>query len=69
MKSVVVALGLLLVVLHHDLWFWDDGRLVAGFLPVGLFWHMLISVMAGGLWWLAACFAWPDELDGPEESK
>ena len=25
-----------LVVLHHDWWLWNDGRLVFGFLPIGL---------------------------------
>ena len=36
-----------LLILHHDWWFWTDGRLVFGFLPIGLAYHMLISIAAG----------------------
>ena len=53
----------LLVVLHHDWWFWSDGRLVFGFLPIGLAYHLLISVAAGALWVWAAFYAWPRELE------
>ncbi len=52
-----------LVVLHHDFWFWDDGQLVFGFLPIGLGYQMLISLGASILWTWAAVFAWPEELD------
>ena len=52
-----------LMVLHHDWWFWTDGRLLFGFLPIGLGYHVLISVAAGSLWAWAAFFAWPDHLD------
>jgi hypothetical protein len=48
-----IALGLLMI-LHHDWWFWDDGRLIFGFLPVGLAYHAMISVAAGCLWAWAA---------------
>jgi hypothetical protein len=39
-----------LIVLHHDWWFWDDGRLVFGFLPAGLAYQALISLGAAALW-------------------
>jgi hypothetical protein len=57
----------LLVVLHHDWWFWNDGRLLFGFLPVGLGYHMLISLAAAVLWGWAAWFAWPEELEDESE--
>jgi hypothetical protein len=58
----------LLVVLHHDWWFWNDARLVFGFLPIGLGYHMLISVAAGALWGWASFYAWPLEVERePEE--
>ncbi len=62
-RRVVIVLFLVLFVLHHDFWAWSDRRLVLGFLPVGLFYHALFSVAAGGLWALANHFAWPDALE------
>ena len=44
MKRLVILLGILLVVLHQDFWFWDDATLVFGFLPVGLAYHAGFSV-------------------------
>jgi|GEM_PF-345531 len=62
-RRLVVMLFALLFVLHHDFWWWADRRLVFGFLPIGLFYHALFSLVAGGLWALASQFAWPDELE------
>ena len=56
---VIFTLVLLLLVLHQDIWLWHDGRLVMGFLPVGLVWHVGISVAASLTWWLATVIAWP----------
>ena len=52
-----------LVVLHHDWWFWSNGRLLFGFLPIGLGYQMLISIAASVLWGWAALNAWPDQYD------
>ena len=60
-RKIMWGFFLLLVVLHHDWWFWTDGRLVLGFLPVGLAYQMLISLAAGLLWGWAAFYAWPAE--------
>jgi hypothetical protein len=62
-RKLMWVLFAALVVLHHDRWFWNDGRLVFGFLPIGLGYQMLISLGASLLWGWAAFFAWPDELD------
>ncbi|TWT87775.1 DUF3311 domain-containing protein [Neorhodopirellula pilleata] len=59
----IVFLVVLLLVLHQDNWFWLDGRLVFGFIPIGLFWHACISIGASLTWFLATRFAWP--LDTP----
>lgn len=59
MRTVVWGLVVLLIVLHQDVWFWTDERLVFGFLPIGLAWHMGISIGAAITWWLATKFAWP----------
>ena len=52
-----------LVILHHDWWFWNNGTLLFGFLPIGLGYQILISLAASALWGWAAIFAWPKELD------
>jgi hypothetical protein len=61
-RKIMWGLFLLLLVLHHDWWFWSDGRLVFGFLPVGLGYQVLISLAAGLLWGWAALYAWPAEV-------
>lgn len=62
MKPMFWLAVALLVVLHHDFWFWHDGRLVWGFLPVGLFYHMVLSVVAAGVWWWGTHVCWPADL-------
>jgi hypothetical protein len=59
-KAVYIAL-LVLFVLHQDFWFWDDPTLVFGFLPVGLAYHALYSLVAAFVWYLALRYAWPKE--------
>ncbi len=63
MTYVVWVMVILLLVLHQDNWLWTDSTLVLGFLPVGLLYHMCISLAAGVTWLLAVRFAWPTELD------
>ena len=63
MKFVVWGLVLLLVVIHQDVWNWNNGRLVLGFLPITLAFHSGISIGAGIAWFLAINFAWPEGLD------
>lgn len=62
MFFVVWGLVLLLVILHQDNWFWDNGTLVFGFMPVALLYHACISIGAGITWFLATRFAWPEYL-------
>ena len=56
---LVVALGFL----HNDLWWWNDNTLVFGFMPMGLAFHALFSILAAGVWALALKWAWPHELE------
>ena len=67
MKNVVWALILALVVLHQDSWFWNDGRLVFGWLPVGLAYHVLYSLAAVAVWFLAVRYAWPENLEASDD--
>ena len=62
-RIIALGLALLLIIIHHDFWFWDSRELVAGFLPVGLAYHMLFSLAAALLWVYAIFFAWPVELE------
>ena len=66
MKIVIWLLLIALVLLHQDSWYWTDGRLVFGLLPIGLFYHMVLSVAASITWLLAAKFAWPVESESPD---
>ena len=61
--KTIVVLVILLLILHQDNWFWSDGTLVFGFMPIGLFWHACISVGATLTWLLATRIAWPFDQD------
>ena len=64
MRRVLVwGLVVFLGVVHYDFWFWADRSLVFGFLPVGLFYHALISLAAGVAWALVVLFAWPSRIE------
>ena len=69
MKKTIWILVVVLLFLHHDFWFWTDDRLVFGFLPVGLFYHIVISIAAASIWLLAVTFAWPNDLDETDDSR
>jgi hypothetical protein len=57
--AVRLALALAaLYLLHNDIWFWREPRLVLG-LPAGLLYHALYCVAAAALAALAVRFAWP----------
>jgi hypothetical protein len=61
---VIVLLATLLLILHQDYWFWTNKTLVFGILPIGLFWHICISIAAVLTWALATRIAWPfDDAD------
>ena len=67
---VIAGLVIVLLVLHQDSWFWEDGRLVWGIFPVGLFWHICLSIAATLTWALATKIAWPlDDPETPEEAR
>ena len=63
MSRSLWMLVLVLVVLHQDNWFWEDSRLVLGFMPIGLLYHACISIAAGAMWWWATVYCWPTERD------
>ena len=63
MKYVVWGLVVLLIILHQDIWLWDNQTLVAGFLPITLVFHACLSLAAGVTWFLATKYAWPSILE------
>jgi hypothetical protein len=62
-RQLVWSAVLLLFILHHDFWWWADPRLVFGFLPIGLAYHMVFSIAVAAVWLGALKFAWPEELE------
>ena len=64
-RPVLLALSVLaLYAVHQDFWFRDVARpLVFGFLPVGLFYHVLLCLAIAGLMWMLVRYAWPAELE------
>ena len=63
MKWIAIAGIVLLMVLHQDFWWWDDGSLVFGFMPVGLAYHALFSIAASLVWAGAVKWAWPSHVE------
>ncbi len=61
-RGLLYAALAALVVLHNDLWQWDDPRIVLG-LPIGLTYHILYAVVASLLMLLLVNFAWPAHLE------
>lgn len=62
-RPAVWCLLLVLVSLHHDFWFWNDPSLIAGWLPVGLAWHLGLSIAAVLFWAIVVKVAWPRDLE------
>jgi hypothetical protein len=63
MRYVVWLMVLILVIVHQDFWNWNDGTLVFGFMPIGLFYQVCISLAASFIWFLACHFAWPADVE------
>lgn len=61
--KIIIALVVLLVLLHQDVWFWNNKAVLFGFMPITLFWHACISIGASLTWYLATKIAWPTELE------
>ena len=62
-RWIVITVFVLLAILHQDTWNWDDSSLVLGFLPKGLAYHALYSIVAAIFWGLVVKFAWPEHLE------
>jgi len=70
MKKLVYILIFLLILLHQDFWWWDDIEpLVFGFLPIGLAYHVFLSLAAACVWALAVRYCWPADAGVGETSR
>lgn len=68
MKRLVVVLVAILLVAHQDYWAWDRIEPLAfGFMPIGLTWHVGISIAAAIVWALAVHYCWPADVDIAEQ--
>ncbi len=64
MRKLIYALIALLLLAHQDFWLWDRiDPLVLGFIPIGLAYHVGISIAAALVWWLCTKYSWPHELE------
>jgi hypothetical protein len=62
--ALLTIVAIVVFVLRHDYWNWDTPYpLLFGFLPVGLWWQGLVSLLACVMMWLMVRFAWPQELE------
>ena len=63
MKLVIWILVAGLIIAHQDYWNWTDDTLFWGFLPIGLAYHIGLSLVASCVWLFACSFAWPKGVD------
>ena len=52
MKYAIWVLVVALLILRQDNWLWENDKLVFGFMPIGLFYHVCLSIAAAAVWWL-----------------
>ncbi len=71
MKPRTLALAaLVLYALHQDVWLFDDARpLLFGFLPPGLGYHAVYTLLVAGLMAALVRWAWPAGLEEDETKR
>ena len=62
-RKLVWGLVVILAIVHFDFWAWEDRSLIAGFMPSGLAYQAVISVLAAVAWFLVVKFAWPERIE------
>jgi len=67
-RPLLYAALVILLLLHNDLWLWDDASLLLG-LPVGMTYHIGYSLAAFLLFLLLVKFAWPRHLEGEDDEE
>ena len=59
MRTAIWLVLVALVLLHHDFWFWNDPTLIGGWMPIGMLYHILLSLVASAFWFVVVKCAWP----------
>jgi len=68
-RTLVWVAVIALIILHQDFWFWDTYEpLVFGFMPIGLAYHVGLSIAASVVWYLATRFCFPVQDESPAAS-
>ena len=67
-RTLLVVAVVALYFLHQDIWFWRNGRLIFGFIPIGLFYHACYALAASLVMWLLVTYAWPAHLEQEAEA-
>lgn len=65
-RLVLYLLLFVLYLLHNDLWFWHDDRILLA-LPIGLLYHVGFCVAAALMMWLLVDHAWPEAVETGED--
>lgn len=63
MKWLLALMIAAVYLIHQDYWNWHDKSLVMGFLPKGLAYHALFSVIAAVMMWVLVKSAWPEHIE------
>ena len=67
-RLLLLGAVIALYILHQDFWFWHTSKpLVFGFLPIGLFYHLVYTLAVTALMWLLVKAAWPAHLEAEVE--
>ena len=69
MKTLIIAAAVLLAIVHQDFWWWTEVDPIIFGMPIGLAYHVIFSLLAGVLWFLATRYAWPHELEDWAEGQ
>ena len=69
MKPFLYIWLIALFVLHFDFWYADSTELVFGFIPTGLYYQMVFTVVAAITWYLVCKYCWPTNLEGEDETE
>lgn len=69
-QLLLILLIVVLYLLHQDFWFWNSATpLVFGFLPIGLFYHLVYTLVISGVMWLLVKLAWPSHLEADQHDS
>ena len=67
-RLLLIGAVIALYILHQDFWFWRESQpLVLGFLPIGLFYHLVYTLAVALVMWLLVRWAWPAHLEAEAE--